>query len=116
MGPHRRLDIYVWYESSTIIRNLEPSTDDLFTHILGIFHFDEVLSSLGAEDKDQFFKERLELSWSVPLYLIMIPPYFPRDSEVQGILNIMNVANSMRDEFGNIAEVIRYYIPAANML
>ena len=31
MGPQRRLGIYVGYDSSSIIRYLEPSTRDVFT-------------------------------------------------------------------------------------
>ena len=43
MGPQRRLGIYVGYESSFIIKYLEPSTGDLFTARFADCHFDEKL-------------------------------------------------------------------------
>jgi hypothetical protein len=41
MGPHRRLGIYVGYESPSIIKYLEPTTRDLFTTRFADCHFDE---------------------------------------------------------------------------
>ena len=41
MGPQRRLDIYVRYNSPSIIRYLEPLTGDLFIARFADCHFDE---------------------------------------------------------------------------
>jgi hypothetical protein len=52
MGPHRRLGIYVGYESSSIIKYLEPKTGDLFTARFDGCHFDESnFPILGGENK-----------------------------------------------------------------
>ncbi|GJY11671.1 retrovirus-related pol polyprotein from transposon TNT 1-94 [Tanacetum coccineum] len=44
MGPQRRLEIYVGYETSSIIRYLEPLTCDLFTARFDDCRFDEAVS------------------------------------------------------------------------
>ena len=52
MGPQRRLGIYVGYESSSIIKYLEPSTGDLFMTCCIDCHFDETFfPTLGRETK-----------------------------------------------------------------
>lgn len=51
MGPQRRMIIYVWYESPSIINYLEPTTGDLFTAQFSDSHFDESnFSSLGERE------------------------------------------------------------------
>ncbi|GJZ63406.1 disease resistance CC-NBS-LRR class family protein [Tanacetum coccineum] len=48
MGPQRRLGIYVGYETSSIIRYIEPLIGDLFTACFVDCHFDEaVFPELG---------------------------------------------------------------------
>ena len=50
MGPQRRLGIYVGFDSPSIIRYLEPLTDDVFTARFADSHFNEsVFPSLGGE-------------------------------------------------------------------
>ena len=41
MGPQRRLEIYVGYESPSIIKYLEPMIGDLFKARFDGCHFDE---------------------------------------------------------------------------
>jgi hypothetical protein len=41
MGPHRKMRIYVGYESQSIIKYLEPKTGDLFTARYADSIFDE---------------------------------------------------------------------------
>ena len=41
LGPQRRLDIYVGFNSPSIIRYLEPVTCDVFTARFTDCHFDE---------------------------------------------------------------------------
>jgi len=43
MGPQRRLGIYVGYESSSILRYLQPKTGDVFTARFVDCHFNEVI-------------------------------------------------------------------------
>ena len=59
MGPQRRLDIYVGYESPTIVRYLEPLTGDLFIARFADCHFDETLfPSLGGDTNTSVPVER----------------------------------------------------------
>ena len=52
MGPQRRLGIYVGYETSSIIRYLEPLTGDVFTARFADCHFNEaIFPPLGGEKK-----------------------------------------------------------------
>ena len=53
MGPQRRLEIYVGFDSPSIIRYLEPLTDDVFTAHFTNCHFNEsVFPSLGGDLKN----------------------------------------------------------------
>ena len=50
MGPQRRLGFYVGFDSPSIIRYLEPLTDDVFTARFAYCHFNEsVYPPLGRE-------------------------------------------------------------------
>ena len=50
MGPQRRLGVYVGFDSPSIIRYLEPLTDDVFTTRFADYHFNEsVFLSLRGE-------------------------------------------------------------------
>jgi hypothetical protein len=116
MGPQRRLSIYVGYESPTIIRYLEPLTSDLFTARFADCHFDEtVFPSLGGDRKNEFPRERQELSWNVPTLSHFDPRTSQCESEVKRIINLQNVADSIPDAFTDIAKVTRSHIPAANV-
>jgi hypothetical protein len=62
MGPHKKLGIYMAYQSSSIIKYLEPLTGDLFTTrfadcILNEDHF----SALGRDNK--FIDDGQEIVW-----------------------------------------------------
>ena len=49
MGPQRRLDIYVGFQSSSIIKYLKPLTGEVFTTRFANCHFDEnVFLPLGG--------------------------------------------------------------------
>jgi len=52
MGSQRRLEIYVGFESPSIIRYLEPLIGDLFTSRFADCRFDETnFPQLGGEKK-----------------------------------------------------------------
>ena len=109
MGPQRRLEIYVGYESPSIIKYLEPSTGDLFTARFADCHFDEKLyPTLGGETK------QLVISWNeLSLY-----HYDPRtkqcEQEVQKIIHLQNLASQLSDAFNDPKRVTKSHIPAAN--
>jgi hypothetical protein len=50
MGPQRRLEIYIGFDSPSIIRYLEPLASDIFNTRFEYCHFDEnIFPSLGKE-------------------------------------------------------------------
>jgi len=52
MGPQRRVEIYVGYESPSITKHLESTMGDLFTAQFADCHFDESnFPTLGGESK-----------------------------------------------------------------
>ena len=70
MSPQRRLEIYIGYESSSIIRYLELQTSDIFTACFTDCHFNEVIfSALGGEKKQL----KREITWSEPSLLHLDP-------------------------------------------
>ena len=70
LGPQRRLRIYISFDSPSIIKYLEPLTDDLFTTRFVVCHFDETnFLSLGKEKI--LSEEKRELSWKVPTLAYM---------------------------------------------
>jgi hypothetical protein len=62
MGPHTRMEIYVGYQSPSILKYLEPLTGDLFTARLAdcIFNEDH-FSTLGGDNK--FITNGWEINW-----------------------------------------------------
>ena len=63
MGPQRRLEIYVGFDSPSIIKYLEPSTGDVFKACFDNCHFDEtVFPTLGGENS--LPEARGEITWS----------------------------------------------------
>jgi hypothetical protein len=63
MGPHRKVGIYVGFQSSSIIKYLEPLTRDLFTTRFTNSIFDEEhFPTLGGGFKYQ--KECGEINWN----------------------------------------------------
>ncbi|KAK2434187.1 putative mitochondrial protein [Trifolium repens] len=111
MGPHRRLGIYVGYESPSIIKYLEPTTGDLFTARFADCHFDESnFPTLGGENK-QLEKE---ISWNE----LSLSHFDPRTKqcklEVQKIIHLQSLANQLPNAFTDPKSVTQSYIPAVN--
>ncbi|KAK2376223.1 putative mitochondrial protein [Trifolium repens] len=111
MGPHRRLGIYVGYESPSIIKYLEPTNGDLFTARFADCHFDESnFPTLGGENK-QLEKE---ISWNE----LSLSHFDPRtkqcELEVQKIIHLQSLANQLPNAFTDPKGVTKSYIPAVN--
>ena len=51
MGPQWRLEIYVGFDSPSIIRYLEPLTEDVLTTYFADCHFNESIFPLLGEEK-----------------------------------------------------------------
>jgi hypothetical protein len=62
MGPHKRMRIYVGYQSPFILKYLEPLTGDLFTAQFADYIFNEDhFSALGGDIK--FINDDWEINW-----------------------------------------------------
>ena len=57
MGPQRRLELYVEYESPSIIRYLEPQIGDVFMARFVDCHFNEIIFPALEGEKKQLEKE-----------------------------------------------------------
>ena len=69
MDPQRRIEIYIGFDSLSIIRFLEPLTDDVFKARFEACHFDEnIFPSLR---KEKLVPETWqEITWKTWSYLI----------------------------------------------
>ena len=86
MGPHRKLGIYVGYSSSSIIKYLEPVTEDLFTArfvdcIFNVDHF----PVLGGE---LYQKECQEIDWNAEGISFYDPHTIETKLQVQRIIDL----------------------------
>jgi hypothetical protein len=87
MGPHRRLGIYVRYHSPSIIKYLEPLTEDLFTAWYAdcIFNEDH-FPALGGDYK--YHIECQEINWDDKSILSSDPRTKETELQVQKIINL----------------------------
>ncbi|KAK4708664.1 hypothetical protein R3W88_029589 [Solanum pinnatisectum] len=111
MGPQRRLGINVGYESRSIIKYLEPRTENLFTARFVDCHFDESLyPTIGGEQKQL----GNEIDWNSLSLSHLDPRTNQCEQEVQKIIYLQNIANQLSDPFTNLPWVTKSYIPATN--
>ena len=110
MGPQRRLRIYIGFNSSSIIRYLEPLTGDVFTARFADCHFNEsIFPNLGGE------KQKLDkqVTWNSSLSYLD-PRSGQCELEVQKIINLQRIANELPDAFTDTNRVTKSHIPAIN--
>ncbi|GJZ30918.1 disease resistance CC-NBS-LRR class family protein [Tanacetum coccineum] len=111
IGPQRRLGIYVRYETSSIIRYVEPLTGDVFTTRFADCHFNEaIFPPLGGEKKTH----KKDVSWSEPSLLYLDPRTKQSETEVQKIMHLQEIENQLPDAFTDTKRVTKSHIPAAN--
>ncbi|KAL0551257.1 hypothetical protein IC582_010343 [Cucumis melo] len=111
MGPQRRLEIYVGFESPSVIRYLEPLRGDVFTARFADCHFNETnFPTLGGEIK----KLENKIAWNVSLLSHLDPRTKQCELEVQKIIHLQSVANQISDTFTDTKKVTKSYILAAN--
>jgi hypothetical protein len=114
MGPHRKLGIYVGYETLSIIKYLEPKTEDLFTarYADSIFddeHFPALGGGLYLNNK-----QCREIEWSASSIQLLDPRTKDTELEVQRIINLHQLANNLPDAFTDIRGVSKSHIHAPN--
>ena len=114
MGPHRKLGIYVGYQSPSIIKYLEPLTGDLFTARFADCIFNEEhFPALGGDFKYQKGECR-EIDWDAKSISSSDPRTKENELQVQKIIGLQNIANNLPDAFTNYKGVIKSFIPARN--
>ena len=112
MGAHRKLGIYVGYNSPSIIKYLEPLTGDLFTARYADSIFDEDhFPTLGGESNH---KECQEIDWNVTGIQSLDPRTKESETEVQRIIDLQHIANNLPDAFTDHKGVTKSHIPAVN--
>ena len=115
MGPQRKIEIYVDYDSPSIVHYLEPLTGDLFTTHFADCHFDEIVfPSLGGDKHANVPVERRELSWYSPTMSHLDPRIAQSETEVHRIIDFQSIAQSVPDAFNDLAKVTISHILAAN--
>nr|AAM74357.1 Putative retroelement [Oryza sativa Japonica Group] len=114
MGPHRKLGIYVGFESPSIIKFLEPLTGDLHTGRYAdcIFNEDH-FPALGGGKYLQKVECR-EIEWETKNLLHLDPRTKESDQEVQTIIDLQRIANNLPEAFINPKGIMKSHIPAVN--
>ena len=114
IGLQGRLGIYVGFESLSVIRYLEPLTDDVFTACFADCHFnDSVFPSLGGEKSIP--EERREISWKTSTTMTHLDLRTNQcELEVQRIIHLKSLANQLPDAFIDTKKVTKSYILTAN--
>ena len=85
MGPHRKLGIYVGYETLSIIKYLEPMTGDLHTARYADCVFDE--DHFPALGGDRHPEECWEIKWNTTMMQSLDPYTSESKLEVQRIIH-----------------------------
>jgi hypothetical protein len=110
MGPHRKLRIYVGYETPSIIKYLEPMTGDLHTTRYADCVFDEDhFPALGGERHPE---ECGKIEWNATRMQSLDPR--TSELEVRRIIHLQGLANELPDAFTDHKRVTRSHIPAVN--
>ena len=113
MGPQRKLEIYVGFDSPSIITYLEPLTGDFFRARYANCHFNEIaLPPLGGEKLIP--EERREITWNASTLSHFDPRTNQCELEVQRIIHLQNLANQLPYAFVDAKKVTKLYIPAVN--
>jgi hypothetical protein len=111
MDPHRKLGIYVGYETPSIIKYLEPMTGDLHTALYADCVFDEDhVPALGERHPEECW----EIEWNVTRMQSLDPRTSESELEVRRIIHLQSLANELPDAFTDHKRVTRSHIPEVN--
>jgi hypothetical protein len=114
MGPHRRMGIYVGYQSPSILKYLEPLTGDLFIARFTdcIFNEDHFLA-LGGDNK--FITDGREINWDDKSIISSDPHTKETELQVQKIIELQQIASNLPDAFTDYKCVTKSLNPAVNV-
>ncbi|XP_074347453.1 uncharacterized protein LOC141686310 [Apium graveolens] len=113
MGAQRRVGIYVGFDSTFIIRYLEPLTGDLFTAKYADCHFDESMFPPLEGDKHSN-KVNPDITWNTSGLYFLDPRTGQCELEVKIIIHMQNIANQISDAFNDSRNITKSHIPALN--
>jgi hypothetical protein len=113
MGPRRKLGIYVGFQSSSIIKYLEPLTGDLFTTRFAncIFNEDHIPA---LEGDNKFIDDRQEIIWDDKTILSSNPYTKETNLLVQKIIELQRIGSNLQDAFTNYKGITKSFNPALN--
>jgi hypothetical protein len=113
MGPHRRMRIYVGFQSPSILKYLELLTGDLFTARFTdcIFNKDH---SLGLGGDNKFINDDQKIVWDDKSIISSNPNTKETELQVQKILELLQIASNLPDAFTNYKCVIKSLNSAVN--
>ena len=114
MGPHRKLGIYIGYESPFILKDLQPIIGDQFTAQYTDCIFDEDHFPTLGGDKNQKLKEYREISWNVKDLQYLDPRTSHTELDVHKIINLQYLASNLPNAFTGHKEMTKSHIPVVN--
>ena len=113
MGPQCRLGIYVGFDSSSIIRYLEPLTIYVFRARFADCHFNENVFPLLGREKS-LPEEQREISWNASTLSHFYPRTNQCELEIQRIIHLQKLVNQLPDAFVDAKKVTKSNILAMN--
>ena len=112
MGPQRKLEIYIGFNSPSIIKYLEPLTGDVFTARFADCQFNETVFPILGEEKQKLDKQ--QINWNASSIYFLDPRSGQSELEVQKIIHLQRIANELPDAFTDTKKVTKSHIPAIN--
>jgi hypothetical protein len=114
MGSHRRMGIYVGFQSPSILKYLEPLTGDLFTirFVDCIFNRD-YFTALGRDNK--FINDGQEINWDDKSILSFDPHTKETELQVHKIIELQQIASNLSNAFTDYKCVTKSLNPAVNV-
>ena len=113
MGPEHKLGIYKGFDSTSIIRYLEPLTGDVFKAHFEDCHFNETIFPLLGGEKS-LPEARREITWNVLTLSHLDHRTNQCELEVQRIIHLQGIANELPDVFTDNKKIVKSHISAAN--
>jgi hypothetical protein len=108
MGPHRKLGIYVGFQSPSILKYLEPLTGDLFTtcFVDCIFNEDHFSALMGD---NKFIDDDREIDWDDKSILSSDPRTKETELKVQKILELHQIASNLPNTFTDYKGITKVF-------
>ena len=114
MGPQRRIGIYIGLDSPSIIKYLEPMTEDVFRARFADYHFNETVFPQSGREKS-IPEGRHKITWNASTLSHLDQRTNQCELEVQMIIHLQNLTNQLPDSFVDTKKVTKSYIPVANV-